>query len=121
VKSENDIETPSITRTVKTLQQKVEAWAGQLGLLIILVAISVFIYQVYLWLRTGTWTPMPFYLIFNWLGVDLSPIGNMEWQGIKKIIIFILEFPLSVMLFLLGFTVMVYAPNLFAEKNENAP
>lgn len=118
MKSEKEIDTPSITRTANTLRQKAEAWAGQLGLLIILVALSVFIYQVYLWLRTGTWTPMPFYLLFSWLGVDLSPIGNMEWQGIKKIIIFVLEFPLSVMLILLGFTFIFYVPNLLSEKNK---
>ena len=98
MESKDETKSPSITDTVNKLQNKAEGWAGLLGALIILAAVLVFFYQVYLWLRAGTWAPMPFYLFFHWLGIDLSPVFNMEWQGVKKIIIFVLELPLSVML-----------------------
>ncbi len=59
-------------------------------------------YQIYLWLKTGAWIELPFYVLFAWLKIDLSLIANMEWQGVKKIFIWLLELPLSLMSVVLG-------------------
>ena len=45
---------------------------------------------------------MPFYVLFSWLDLDLSAIAHMKWQGVKKILIWILELPLSLMSIVLG-------------------
>ena len=70
--------------------------AGLLG------GILVFGYQIKQWLKTGVWIEFPFILMFTWLKIDLSVIANMEWQGIKKILVWFLELPLSLMLIALG-------------------
>jgi hypothetical protein len=70
--------------------------AGFLGTVLVLG------YQIYQWLKTGVWIAVPFYFLFTWLKIDLSVIGNMEWQGIKKILIWLLELPLSLMSIALG-------------------
>lgn len=59
-------------------------------------------YQVYHWLKTASWIELPLYVVFEWLEIDLSFISNMKWQGIKAIFIWILESPLSLMLFVFG-------------------
>lgn len=59
-------------------------------------------YQLYQWLKTGNWIELPFYFLLTWLKIDLSVIANMEWQGIKKILMWLLELPLSLMSIGLG-------------------
>lgn len=59
-------------------------------------------YQVYHWLKTAPWIDLPLYVVFEWLEINPSFISNMKWQGIKVIFIWILELPLSLMLFVFG-------------------
>ena len=63
-------------------------------------------YEVFIWLRNGEWPHLQFYAVFVWLSLDpFSPVNNIEWQGIKKILLWYLELPLS--LGLLGLAAIV--------------
>ena len=59
-------------------------------------------YQIVKWLKTATWVEFPLYVIFDWLEIELSFITNMKWQGVKAILLWLLECPLSSMLFVFG-------------------
>ncbi len=67
--------------------------AGVIGGLIVLG------YQVYVWLYTGEWMPLPISLFFG----D-PPYWNEGWIGIHKIIVWLLKTPLSLAVFVVGFT-----------------
>jgi hypothetical protein len=54
-------------------------------------------YEIFAWLKNGEWPRLPFYAVFAWLNLDpFSPVNSIEWQGIKKILVWCLELPLSV-------------------------
>lgn len=84
--------------------------AGFLG------AILALGYQIYQWLKTGVWIELPFYVMFDWLEIDLSVIGNMEWQGVKKILKWLLELPLSLMSFVIGSSLAYLFAVIFSSK-----
>lgn len=79
-----------------------EAISGSVVGLGFLAAVIVLGYQICPWLKTGEWLQMPFYVLFSWLDLDISAIANMKWQGVKKILIWILDLPLSLMSIVLG-------------------
>jgi hypothetical protein len=80
----------------------IEAISGSIVGLGFLGAVIILGYQIFQWLKTGEWLQMPFYVLFSWLDIDLSVIANITWQGVKKILIWILELPLSLMSIVLG-------------------
>jgi hypothetical protein len=54
-------------------------------------------YEGFVWLKTGEWLHLTFYEVFNWLNIDaFTPVSNIEWQGIKKIIVWFLDLPLPI-------------------------
>ncbi len=81
-------------------------------MIIILGGLAAFVilgYQVFCWLQTGVWQPLPATVLlgrilperfFMWLGDETS------WVGFKKIILGICELPLS--LFLLLICVLIF-------------
>ena len=83
-------------------------------------AAGVLVYQVFQWLRTGSWVEMPFYLLFEWLGIDLSPLYSMEWQGLRKILFWILEGPMSFILLVLGGIIGYLINSIFMTKPKQA-
>lgn len=58
-------------------------------------------YNIFQWLKTGVWVDIPFYSAFSWIGLDRSSI-TVEWQGVKKLIFWVIEAPLSLVLFISG-------------------
>jgi len=63
-------------------------------------------YQCFQWLKTGVWPELPLVYLFIWLQIDISSISNMQWEGIKKILTWLLiETPLS--LFTVGAGVVI--------------
>lgn len=89
-------------RTNTKYGEIIEAISGSIVGLGFLAAVIVLGYQLFQWLKTGQWLQMSFYVLFSWLDLDLSAIANMKWQGVKKILIWILELPLSLMSIVLG-------------------
>lgn len=52
-------------------------------------------YEIFAWLKNGEWPHLQFYSVFDWLNVDLfTSVSSIEWQGIKKILLWCLELPL---------------------------
>ena len=81
--------------------EKVDKFSGFFYEIAGLVAIGILGYQGYMWLKHGEWLPLPFYWLFAYNGIDLSSVASLEWGGVKKVLVWILELPLSLMMFLL--------------------
>jgi hypothetical protein len=70
----------------------------------------VFLYQCFLWLKEGRWTPLPASVIL----VRVLPTRFLEWLtdestswlGVKKIVLFVFDWPLSWFLVVLGFALL---------------
>lgn len=69
----------------------------------LLIAFYVILYQVVMWIKNGAWIPVTFGWGIEYLGINLSVIYEIEWVGIRKIAIWILESPLSLMTLALCF------------------
>jgi hypothetical protein len=65
-----------------------------------LLPIGILAYQIYLWLKHGEWHPIPVSSALSYLDVNLTSIYNMEWQGAKKIILWLLNLPFSFVIFI---------------------
>lgn len=88
------ISNPIVKRIKRTV-----AMLAALVLIISFVALAiVFIHQIYQWLRLGEWHTVTFHEYLAWLGIDVSAILPTEWHGITKVLAWILELPLVVML-----------------------
>jgi len=68
----------------------------------LLAAVAVYIYQGYQWLKTGMWVTIPLYELLGWFGFNYSAIDAIEWLGIRKVLLWILEVPLFWALAFLG-------------------
>ena len=75
-------------------------------------------YQVVQWLKLGNWIEMPFYLLFEWLRIDLSPLYSMEWQGLRKMLFWILEGSMSFMFVVLGGVLGYLINSIFMRKKK---
>jgi hypothetical protein len=73
------------------------------GLLVILSGFLVLGYQVFLWLKTGYWTPLSIREVRS-LFDGSPPIADprIAWQGVQKIAVWMLDSPLCTGLFVLG-------------------
>ncbi len=66
-------------------------------------ALAILGYQIFQWLKTGSWHPLPLSFVLDWLGTDLTPIyAPRDWHGVAKIAQYIVEMPLAFVVFLLG-------------------
>jgi hypothetical protein len=60
-------------------------------------------YEVIAWLKNGEWPRLSFSVVFDWMNLDPFPFVNgIEWQGIKKLLLWYLELPLGFGLLGLG-------------------
>jgi hypothetical protein len=60
-------------------------------------------YEVLVWIKTGEWANLRFYMLFSWLNIDpVSLVHGIGWMGIRKILLWCLELPLSVGFVLVG-------------------
>jgi len=62
-------------------------------------------YQCVTWLRTGAWVPLPLSRAFDFMtgGSFIDVFFRMEWVGLREVILWILNLPMSVMLPVLVF------------------
>lgn len=61
-------------------------------------------FQCVLWLRDGFWTPYSLWTPWNWLEL---PYPWVEWNGIQKIVVGIIDQPMSAALVLIGAVVLL--------------
>ncbi len=100
---------------IKEFLDLVVALPVQIGMLTTFFVIG---YQVVMWLKNGVWIPVTFGWGIEYLTVNLTGIYKMEWAGIRKITIWILESPLSLMAPILGFFITM-ALYIFVEYMES--
>ncbi len=96
-------------------KSEIEGWSGLIGAILFLGATLVPGYQVILWLKDGFWTPMPLELMLGWIGVDaVAYVSSMQWEGAKKVCMWIITLPLSV-----GFMAPAFAQFYFLNGIAN--
>ena len=77
----------------------VDTIAGSLlpiGLLSMLITPGIWAYQIIYWLRSGDWFPIS--LADGLHGIGLG-VPRFAWVGVQKISDFVMELPLSIMIF----------------------
>ncbi len=82
----------------------------------LVVAVAVYIYQGYQWLKTGMWVSVPLYELLGWFGFNYSAADTIEWLGIRKVLLWILEAPLFWVLTFLGPVIGFIAWFFFGEE-----
>ena len=82
---------------------KAELWIGGVvmaaGVILILSAPGILLYQAVLWLRDGFWTPLPCRVLWYALG---GGEPSISWLGVQRLALGALEAPLSLGVFLVG-------------------
>jgi hypothetical protein len=73
------------------------------GVLIVFAAPLLLGYQCILWLQNGYWTPIAFREAISIFG-GTSPIPDpaISWQGLQKVVVWLLDAPLSFALWVFG-------------------
>ncbi|MDO9107139.1 MAG: hypothetical protein Q7U57_19530 [Methylovulum sp.] len=62
-----------------------------------LCSLAILGWQVFHWLRTSIWIPLPMSETFSYLGIDLTRIYMpSDWQGLAKIAQWLLDIPLAI-------------------------
>lgn len=84
---------------------EIEGWVGGIGALSFLAGATTFCYQLYLWLKLGEWVPLPISTVFTWVGIDYSLLTSDQWLGLQKIIVWVLDLPMFLMLPLFGIAI----------------
>jgi hypothetical protein len=60
-------------------------------------ALAILGWQVFHWLRTSIWIPLPMYEAFSYLGIDLTRVYMpTDWQGLAKVAHWLLDVPLAI-------------------------
>ncbi len=88
----------------------ITAAIGFMATLVFLSGFGLIGYQIFLWLKDGTWTEFPLFVVFNFLFENTALHSWMQnpesWYGLQKVGSWFLEnIPLSLALIVPGFTV----------------
>jgi hypothetical protein len=83
---------------------------GVFGLIFFMAGLSLFGYQVLIWLQDGTWTEFPLFVVFNFLFENTAFHQWMthpeSWLGLQKLLSWVLEsVPLSIALMIPGVSI----------------
>jgi hypothetical protein len=62
-------------------------------------SLAILFGQILFWLRYGEWFPLTPLDALIWLNL---PVPHSSWGGIEKMIVWVLEWPLALFVFLLG-------------------
>ncbi len=76
-----------------------EKWFGFFGTTGFFGAIILLAYQAFLWLREGQWTPIPVSSILEIINIDYYSTVDISWTGTQKIVVWLLDLPLSLGIF----------------------
>ena len=89
-----------------------------MGVGIILVAVAVWAFQVYLWLRYGNWLPLPTGTV---LGIYPGTVNSViVWRGVARIIVWLLEQPFSALALILGVIVTMAGFRVADNRRQRA-
>jgi hypothetical protein len=92
---------------------------GMFGVMIFMTGLSLFGYQVILWLQDGIWTEFPLVVVFNFLFENTVlhqwMIHPESWLGLQKMFLWFLEsIPLSIALMVPGFSIALFMAGTLA-------
>ncbi|MDP1683303.1 MAG: hypothetical protein Q8L39_16210 [Burkholderiales bacterium] len=63
----------------------------------LLGALAILGWQVFYWLRTSIWIPVPLYEALAYLGIDITRVYMpTDWQGLAKVVQWLLDVPLTI-------------------------
>lgn len=71
------------------LNRKFGGFVSLLGYLCVIGAAIMFLYQCYHWLKHGQWLEIPFSSILSRLDISISDIGQYQWKGIAKLLLWV--------------------------------
>lgn len=80
----------------------IEEWFGLFGSLGFFGAVCLLGYQAFLWLKEGQWTPIPISSVLGKLNIDYYSLVDISWAGAQKIVVWLLELPLSLGIIVFG-------------------
>ena len=72
----------------------------------VLIGPGIVLWQIYTWLRTAKWRPVT---VSNALTFFEIPYPRFEWLGFQKIADTVLDWPLSIVAFVLWLAAIVFA------------
>jgi hypothetical protein len=93
----------------------IEGWFGLFGALGFFGAICLLGYQAFLWLKEGQWTPIPISSVLGKLNIDYYSLVDISWAGAQKIVVWLLDLPLSLGIVVFGGLVGVLVGYLINE------
>lgn len=101
--SRNDATKELTPNEISRLRSNViEGWVGLLGTLSILAGAITLCYQLYLWLKLGHWISIPLSALFMSFDINYSLLTNTKWLGLHKILVWIFDLPVFVLLPIFG-------------------
>lgn len=107
------------TDVMETQRSKtIEEWFGLSAALGFFAAVCILVYQAVLWLKEGEWTPIPISSVLGKLDIDYYAVVNIRWAGAQKIVVWLLDLPLSFGTVVLGSLVGVLVGNLVHEFSK---
>lgn len=102
----------------KEYQQKISDISIGIFFIAFIASLSGIGYEVFVWLKNGEWLHLQFFVVFDWLKVDVfSFMEKIEWQGLKKIMVWYLELPLSLGLVATGAVLATVFYSIFNKNN----
>lgn len=96
---------------------RVADFLGSLGLWVMglgfLGCVGLLGFQIYMWLYSGEWVPIPLAFVPAALGVNLNPIYEPQsWRGLAVLGELVLDLPLSLSLLLIGFAIGAFVVSI---------
>ena len=86
-----------------SLKSTIGQFGGYLIGIGFIASLSILAYQGLFWFQTDKWLAIPLHTIFT--NLDLTFLLDMEWQSIAKIVFWVFELPLSLVVFILSSTI----------------
>ena len=79
------------------------------GIFAVLVAGSMFLFQIGLWFKNGHWLALPLSGLLSKVGVSVEAISQaIEWKGIAKLITWIGDLSSALLAFLVGMVIIFW-------------
>jgi hypothetical protein len=81
----------------------------------ILIGPGIVVWQVFNWLQTAKWKPIA---VSDTLTYFEIPLPRLQWLGLQKIADMVLDWPLSVVVFVLWIALIVFTIAIIEERSK---
>ena len=79
----------------ESAKKKLSDWGMAIIGLGLFSTVCILVYQFYHWLKSGEWLSIPLYKALQYLGISFDRLLDLEWQGMQKILFWVLELPIA--------------------------